>query len=150
MDIVFVVIILAVIGLGFFVLDRRLRSLSSGTPDTSFLLLNQNIQGMQSRIDETTKAISTRLDRAAEVIQGVNTELGRVQEIGRSMKDLQDFLKSPKLRGNIGEQVMNDLLQQYFPQAHFDLQYQFISGERVDAIIKTDKGLIPIDAKFPL
>src|SRR3989338_1582601 len=151
MDIALIIIVFIAVGIGFFVLDRRLKNLlTAPLPDTSLLLLNQNVQGMQSRIDETTKAINTRLDRAAEVIQGVSTELGRVQEIGRSMKDLQDFLKSPKLRGNIGEQVMNDLLEQYFPQAHFDLQYQFISGERVDEIIKTDKGLIPIDAKFPL
>lgn len=144
------VVAAAIFIVGFVVLDRRLKKLAEPKSDTSFLMLNQNIQGMQTRLDETNKAISTRLDKAAEVIQGVTRELGSMQEIGRSMKDLQDFMRSPKLRGNIGEQVMHDLLEQYFPRAHFDLQYQFNSGERVDAIIKTDKGLIPIDAKFPL
>ncbi len=150
MDIIIIIVFLVVVGAGFYVIDRRLKTLTKDTNDTSFLLLNQNIQGMRSSIDETTKSINTRLDRAAEVVQGVQKELGSMQEIGRSMKDLQDFMKSPKLRGNIGEQVMKDLLEQYFPRAHFDLQYQFNSGERVDAIIKTDKGIIPIDAKFPL
>jgi DNA recombination protein RmuC len=136
---------------GVFIIERRLRHyFSSKQAEAGMMMLNQNVQGMQSRIDETTKAINTRLDRAAEVIQGVNKELGQVQEIGRSMKDLQDFLRSPKLRGNIGEQVMKDLLEQYFPRVHFDIQWQFQSGERVDAILKTDKGLIPIDAKFPM
>lgn len=162
MDYLLPILILAIVGVGFVLIDRRLRALLGPKhEDTSFLLLNQNMQGMQTRLDENltqvqsrtdemTKTLSQRLDRAAEVIQGVTRELGHMQEIGRSMKDLQDFLRSPKLRGNIGEQVLRDLLEQYFPKAHFDLQYQFHSGERVDAILKTDKGLIPIDAKFPL
>ncbi|PJE75961.1 hypothetical protein COV04_02300 [Candidatus Uhrbacteria bacterium CG10_big_fil_rev_8_21_14_0_10_48_11] len=144
-------ILLAVVVGGFVVLDRRLRTLGvSRDDDKGFMLLNQNMQGVQSRLDETTRSLNTRLDRAAEVIQGVNQELGHMKEIGRSMRDLQDFLKSPKLRGNIGEQVMRDLLEQYFPRAHFDLQHTFSTGDRVDAVLKTDKGLISIDSKFPL
>lgn len=102
-------------------------------------MLNQNIQGMHSR-----------LDNAARVISAVNKELGQVQEIGRSMRDLQQFLQSPKLRGNIGEQVLKDLLSQNFPQAYFEMQYKFKTGEVVDALLKTDNGFIGIDAKFPL
>ena len=77
-------------------------------------------------------------------------ELGRIQEIGHSMKDFQDFLRSPKLRGNVGEQILRDLLDQILPKQNFTLQYQFREGERVDAIIKTKQGLIPIDSKFPI
>ena len=152
MDILLIGLALVIIlAAGFFFMEKRLRNLLASQPqDTGLVMLNQNVQGMQQRIDETTRAISTRLDKASEVIQGVSKELGQVQEIGRSMKDLQDFLRSPKLRGNIGEQVLKDLLEQYFPRANFDTQYQFNSGERVDAILKTDKGLIPIDAKFPM
>lgn len=151
MDVAFIIVLIIVITIGFVILDWRLRRVyTQPNQETGFVLLNQNVQGMQHRIDETTRAVNMRLDKAAEVIQGVSKELGHVQEIGRSMKDLQDFLRSPKLRGNIGEQVLKDLLEQYFPRANFDTQYQFNSGERVDAILKTDKGLIPIDAKFPM
>ena len=66
------------------------------------------------------------------------------------MKDLQEFLKSPKLRGNIGEEILKDLIAQMFPKNSFHLQYQFKSGERVDAAIKTDAGILPIDSKFPM
>ena len=152
MDILLIGLALVIIlAAGFFFMEKRLRNLLASQPqDTGLVMLNQNVQGMQQRIDETTRAISTRLDKASEVIQGVSKELGQVQEIGRSMKDLQDFLRSPKLRGNIGEEVLKDLLEQYFPRANFDTQYQFNSGERVDAILKTDKGLIPIHAKSPI
>ncbi len=77
-------------------------------------------------------------------------ELGRVQEIGHAMRDFQDFLKSPKLRGNIGEQILRDLLEQMLPKSNFSLQYQFQEGQIVDAIVKTKQGIIPIDSKFPI
>ncbi len=112
--------------------------------------MDKSREAMESRILETNKTINERLDNAAKAIMEVNTELGKVKEIGRNMKELQDFLRSPKLRGNIGEQVLADLLEQTFPRDHFELQYKFGSGHMVDAIIRTDKGLIPIDSKFPL
>ncbi len=67
-----------------------------------------------------------------------------------SMQELQEFLRSPKLRGNIGEQVLKELLSQHFPKSSFVLQYGFKNGERVDAAIKTSQGIIPIDSKFPI
>lgn len=80
----------------------------------------------------------------------VAQELGRVQEIGHTLRDFQDFLRSPKLRGGVGEQVLKDLLVEVLPRSNFQIPYQFRGGEIVDAIIKTKQGLIPIDSKFPL
>jgi DNA recombination protein RmuC len=112
--------------------------------------LDKNRETLNEQLDRTHKAIGERLDNAARVISTVSKELGQVQEIGRTMRDFQDFLKSPKLRGNIGEQVLRDLLEQILPREHFHLQYRFKTGEAVDAAVVTDKGLIPIDAKFPM
>ncbi|MBI2415357.1 MAG: DNA recombination protein RmuC [Candidatus Kerfeldbacteria bacterium] len=135
----------------YVLIDRRLRHyLNAPKDDTSLTLLNQNIQGMQQRLDQVSHGLNNRLDNAARVIADVSKELGQVQELGRGMKDLQSFLKSPKLRGNIGEQVLRDLLSQHFPQSFFEMQYKFGSGEIVDAVLKTDNGLIGIDSKFPL
>ena len=77
-------------------------------------------------------------------------ELGRVQEIGHTLRDFQDFLRSPKLRGGVGEQVLKDLLAEVLPKNNFQTQYQFREGEVVDAIVKTKQGFIPIDSKFPM
>ncbi len=118
--------------------------------DQSLLMLNQNMQGVQQRIDESTRALNERLDNAGRVIAGVSKELGQLHEMGTHMRELQDFLKSPKLRGNIGEQVMRDLLEQYFSREHFEIQHKFNDGQIVDALLKTDKGTIPIDSKFPM
>lgn len=101
-------------------------------------------------LQRNTQALNQRLDAAARVIGEVQKNVGEMSEIGRGMKDLQQFLKSPKLRGNIGEQVLKDLIAQMFPKNQFMLQYAFKSGNRVDAAIKTAAGILPIDSKFPL
>lgn len=113
-------------------------------------LLNQNVQGMQHRLDAVSKGMNDRLDNAARVIGAVNKELGGLQEIGRNMRGLQDFLSSPKLRGGIGEQVLEQMLEQYFPSEMYEIQYHFRDGQVVDSIVRTENGIIPIDAKFPM
>ncbi len=98
----------------------------------------------------STKTLNERLDNAARVISQVQKNIGEMSEIGRGMKDLQEFLRSPKLRGNIGEQVLKELLGQMLPKQSFHLQYTFKSGVIVDAAIKTSAGIIPVDSKFPM
>ena len=101
-------------------------------------------------LQENTHALNQRLDTAARVISDVQKNVGEMSEIGRSMRELQTFLNSPKLRGNIGEQVLKDIITQMFPKSSFNLQYSFKSGEKVDAVIKTAAGILPIDSKFPM
>lgn len=98
----------------------------------------------------STQTINARLDSTQTVISQVQKNIGEFSEIGRSMKDLQDFLQSPKMRGNIGEQILGDLLRQHLPPDSFKLQHTFKSGEKVDAVVKASFGLIPIDSKFPM
>jgi DNA recombination protein RmuC len=112
--------------------------------------LTRSSSNMVKTLQENSRQLNDRLDKAAAVIRDVGKEVGQMSEIGRSMQDLQDFLKSPKLRGNIGEQVLKDLISQMIPKNSFHLQYQFKTGERVDAAIKTDAGILTIDSKFPM
>lgn len=112
--------------------------------------MQTNSTTMVRTLQENSKQLNERLDKAAEVIRDVGKEVGQMSEIGRSMRELQDFLKSPKLRGNIGEQVLKDLITQIFPKRNFHLQYEFSSGDKVDAAIQTDAGILSIDAKFPM
>lgn len=166
-------LIIILVGLGlvvfFFFLNKKLSELKKPqdneallewlkTMQTSLESTNKTINealsstsnNMVKTLQENTKQLNARLDKAAAVIRDVGKEVGQMSEIGRNMKDLQEFLKSPKLRGNIGEEVLKDLISQMFPKNSFHLQYQFKSGERVDAAIKTDAGILPIDSKFPM
>ncbi len=164
-----VILILAGFGLLFFFLNKKLSSLTQKESDKTLLewlrtmqqsldttnkTLNESMQSnsttMVRTLQENSKQLNERLDKAAEVIRDVGKEVGQMSEIGRNMRELQDILKSPKLRGNIGEQVLKDLITQIFPKNSFHLQYAFLSGEKVDAAIQTDAGILPIDAKFPM
>ncbi|MDP2721011.1 MAG: DNA recombination protein RmuC, partial [bacterium] len=157
-----IIILIGIIIGGFLFFFRQLQSLrqdkekdKSGEVLMKWLQemrqsVDKSTETMQQRLDATNKAINERLDNAARVIAGVGKEVGQMSEIGRSMKDLQDFLRSPKLRGNIGEQVLRELLGQFLPKESFHLQFRFRTGDIVDAAIKTESGIIPIDSKFPM
>lgn len=123
--------------------------------------LNAWLKSLQQSFDTTNKTTTaslqqnyrelfTRLDQATAVIGDLKKEAGAFGEVSRSMKDLQDYLKSPKLRGNIGEQVLTDLIAQMFPKTGYVLQHHFKNGQIVDAAIKTQAGILPIDSKFPM
>lgn len=108
------------------------------------------LKSMDKRLDSNNQELNARLTNAATAFASVQKSLGEMSEIGRSMHDLQEFLNSPKLRGNIGEQVLKELLSQFLPKNTYKLQYRFKTGSIVDAIIITSGGIIPIDSKFPM
>lgn len=150
--------IAALIVLAFAVIYMQIKKLiDSRSSDETTKLLTQLVSDMRGSMDKTTDsmvrqttAINQRLDRAAEVISSVSKSVGEMTELGRSMKDLQEFLRSPKMRGQIGEAVLKDILGQALPKQHFHLQYAFKGGEIVDAALQLEQGIIPIDAKFPM
>ena len=95
-------------------------------------------------------SVDQKLSKNLEIFASVQKTIGEFSEIGRSMKELQEYLTSPKLRGNIGEHVLKELLAQNFPKSSYKLQYHFKTGSIVDAVLITSQGLIPIDSKFPI
>lgn len=112
--------------------------------------MGESNRQVDRKLTQNMDMFNQRLDKAAEVISGVQKSIGEFSAIGRSMQQLQEFLQSPKLRGNIGEQVLKELLAQCLPSETYVLQYEFKNGQRVDAVIKTSQGLIVIDSKFSL
>lgn len=152
-------IILFFIAILFFLLYLALKSkLEKPNTDPS---LNAWLKSLQQSFDNTNRnttlslqqnyrELFSRLDQATAVISDLKKEAGAFGEVSRSMKDLQDYLKSPKLRGNIGEQVLTDLIAQMFPKSGYFLQHRFQSGSIVDVAIKTQSGMLTVDSKFPL
>jgi len=160
MDLSIIIFIVLIIGfvLSFFLFNKKISELKKEDPNQALLewlktmqkSVDANSSHMVRTLQENSRQLNERLDKAAMAMRDVGKEVGEMSEIGRSMRELQDFLKSPKLRGNIGEHVLKDLISQTFPKNSFNLQYQFKSGEKVDAAIKTDGGILPIDSKFPM
>src|SRR3970040_2958901 len=139
------IFIIILILIGFALLAYLINKKQQPSNDLLEYLKTTNV-----RLDEQNRNFKQRLDNAARVISQVQKNIGEMSEIGRGMKDLQEFLRSPKLRGNVGEQVLKELLGQMLPKQSFHLQYTFKSGDKVDAAIKTSGGIVPIDSKFPM
>ena len=73
-----------------------------------------------------------------------------IEDIGKNIQSLSDLLKPPKLRGNLGELFLENLLAQILPSSLYERQYRFKDGQRVDAVVFLGDKVIPIDAKFPM
>ncbi len=107
-------------------------------------------EGMQKSIDATNKAINERLDNAAKVIGALSKELGGVSQIGPDIRRLSETLASPKMRGNFGEEMLENMLSQILPKNSYKIQYRFKNGETVDACIFVGETILSIDSKFSL
>jgi len=119
--------------------------------------VNDRLKENAEILQQTQQSLGERLDNAARVVGSVQKSLGgleeanrRIYEVGKDIASLQEILRAPKLRGGLGEFLLEDLLAQVLPPDHFSTQYSFRSGEKADAVIKLGNSLVPVDAKFPL
>ena len=130
-------------------IDKNSETLEKQMKDQRDTLENQ-LKNQRQTMDQQTKMIWERLDTAKEVIMGVQKQLGGIQEFGQDMKDLSNVLKSPKLRGGLGEQFLYEILANSLPNDMYRTQYKFKDGSVCDAVVLTERGMIPRDSKFSL
>ena len=135
--------------------DLRL-SVATELQSVSAQVARQLQDGMKL-IQSGQSSMGERLDHAARVVADVQGSLGklgeatqRVVEVGRDIQGLEQVLKSPKVRGGLGEMLLAELLAQMLPREHYALQHGFKSGEKVDAALHVGGRVVPVDAKFPL
>jgi DNA recombination protein RmuC len=131
-------------------------------------LLQQQLEALKTAQDKTSEnlqkslqtgqtSLNQNLLSSQKVLSQLGTQIGGLQKssehmlkLGDDVRRLQDILQHPKMRGQIGEWSLENLLSQVLPQASFNLQYTFKDGKIVDALVKLDDFNVPIDAKFPL
>ena len=101
---------------------------------------------MQKQFADSNKIIKDVTNELAK-IKGTNEQ---VLSFANQMKSLEKILGNQKQRGIFGEIQLENLLSNVLPPEIFQMQYSFKSGEIVDAIIKVNENIIPIDAKFSL
>lgn len=146
----------------------QLRAQFAQNLDSTTRLIHQQLGQVSSHVNErlkenaeilqkTQQTLGERLDNAARVVGNVQKSLGgleeankRIYEVGRDIASLHEILRSPKLRGGLGEFFLGDLLAQMLPASYFTTQFIFRSGEKVDAVIKLGGSVVPVDSKFPL
>jgi DNA recombination protein RmuC len=114
------------------------------------------VETMDRRLGELDVKVDRRMENASKQTVEIHERLGKLNEATTQMNDrvkdlarLEQALKPPKARGGFGELLLENLLRDSLPPSHFELQYGFKGGERVDAVIRVER-LVPVDAKFPL
>lgn len=119
--------------------------------------LNTITRTVNENLSQTQGNITSQLSQTGNVVSEIQKKLGALEETTKQMKDigkdissLQDILQAPKLRGNLGEYLLEDLLRQVFPAGNYTMKYSFKSGAQVDAVIRLGEWIISVDAKFPL
>jgi DNA recombination protein RmuC len=126
--------------------------------------LQQQLVELRMRMDvlaaaqgEVPRALAQGSAEQARSLADVREQLARLQDatarletVGAAVRDVQDLLKVPKLRGTLGEVWLEELLRQVFPEGLYQTQYGFRTGERVDAVVRVGDRLLAVDAKFPL
>lgn len=136
---------------------ETLQSQFASVVETLNIQLSSVSSTLNQQLAQTTGSIGRQLDGTQKVVSGVQEKLGELSEtarhmhaLGKDISSLQDILQAPKLRGNLGELFLEELLSQVLPASSYETQYTFSSGEKVDAVIRLGEHLVPVDSKFPL
>lgn len=99
-------------------------------------LLSQNAQKTLEHISSMNKTVSTLV-----------AQQEKAEKLGQSLEYL---LQAPKLRGNYGETVLEEMLERILPnKGMWERQYTIDGAEKVDAVVKYRGMVLPIDSKFP-
>lgn len=159
-------VILALIG---FIIWRTSRS---GGDTTAATLIKQDITTLSKSVDKlkdglqkqlsdqlgaSNKQLASQSAASIKILEQVTEKLTKLEgtnknvgDIANELKTLQNVLQNPKQRGVIGEYYLKQILDNVLPPGTFELQYKLGEGMVVDAVIKLDDKLLPLDSKFPL
>ena len=114
-------------------------------------------ENLQKSLQAGQTTLTQSLQSSQQVLSRLNTQIGELQgtnkqmlQVGTEVRRLEDILSSPKLRGQMGEWSLENLLSQILPKDSYELQYTFKDGKVVDALIKMADYSVSVDAKFPL
>jgi DNA recombination protein RmuC len=167
--------LVAVVILGAIVIALALllwRSQQSPKNDSASLLIKQDLteitrsmgelkeslsQKIDLRLDKSQQSMGKQLEASAKLIKDVTEHLTRLDETNKrvvnvadELKQLQNVLQNPKQRGVLGEFYLEQILQNQLPPGSYELQYRLGEGLVVDAVIKLDGKVLPVDSKFSL
>lgn len=158
-------IIIGIVLGGFIVFLILRKSKPSVAPTDSMKLILEQINELSRTMDQkmrdterqVNESIRFQSSESNKLIREITKELTEVKETGKQvvgfaeqLENLQDILKNPKQRGILGEYYLETVLKNVLPPRSFEMQYKFINGDIVDAVVFVKDKIIPIDSKFSL
>jgi DNA recombination protein RmuC len=112
---------------------------------------------INDRLDKNNQQMLKQFAQSAVIIKDVTEKLTtlektnqQVGDIAGELKVLQTVLSNPKQRGVLGEYYLDQVLKNVLTPDRYEMQYRFKNGDIVDAVIKLDDKILPVDSKFSL
>ncbi len=130
-------------------LGRRLDSINrqvTAQLNQSSNLMNDNARTVSERMD----SVQTTFARLQNQVGEMTEQARHLSGLSASVTAIEQVLRAPKMRGNFGEEQLENLLGLVFAQQQYAMQHRFPSGEICDAILFLPLGNVTIDSKFPL
>tara|TARA_S200000501_G_scaffold334406_1_gene338433 strand:+ start:71 stop:1198 length:1128 start_codon:yes stop_codon:yes gene_type:complete len=123
--------------------------------------IQQKLDGIHKGMDDFQKHTKDSLQKqfkdtaniitnVSERLKGLEVTNKQVLSFTEQMKSLEKILQNPKQRGIFGEIQLSNLLANVLPPDHYQMQYSFKNGDKVDAVLFYNDFVVPIDSKFSL
>jgi DNA recombination protein RmuC len=131
----------------------------------SLLLLQHQMEELRrtldTRLSESTRTVLNQSGENIKIIRDITGAITKMTEgqsegqkqtgaINDQLRNLNDILKNTKQRGILGEYFLENVLKNVLAPGEYELQYAFKDNSKVDAVIKSQGKIIPIDSKFSL
>lgn len=138
---------------------------ASNLVQQNLLHLSDNVNKLQeslknqidTKLDKSQASMMQQLESSAKLVKDVTERLTKLDDTNKrvvgvadELRQLQNVLQNPKQRGVLGEFYLEQILQNLLPPSSYELQHKIADGMIVDAVIKLDGKLLPIDSKFSL
>ncbi len=115
--------------------------------------IQQSVASTHQDVEKSNAALQKNSLEMHKAMTGLGTTIGQLvnQQQGASKlaEDLKSLLQSPKLRGNYGEEILEEMLSRVLPAGIWKPQFSIDGRETVDAVVEFKGVIFPIDAKFP-
>lgn len=115
--------------------------------------LNQGSNVMNANTDVFSKniaAVQTTFAGLQKQVGEMTEQARQLSELSKAVTAIEHVLRAPKLRGNFGEEQLENLLSLVFSKEQYAMQYRFSTGEITDAVVFLPQGSVAVDSKFPL
>lgn len=139
----------------------------STTLDTMKTSLSQKFDDLntttKNQLDSISKRVDERLDswfkKTEETFKNLLEKMVKIDEAQKNLDkisveitQLQNVLSNNKTRWIFGEIQLEHIMSKVFGESSglYETQYKMKDGTLADFVVKTEQGLIPIDAKFSL
>jgi len=127
------------------VLEKRLELIRAGTEE-KLGQIEKTLQGNLTSTIEKNAETFARVDRHLTSLSG---QTAQIVDYSRDLQKIHEILAAPKLRGSLGEFVLESMLADVLPKERYRLQWD-LNGNKADAAVRTEEGWVCIDSKFPL